>query len=580
MGMVTGRLRALAGELKGRTFSLERRTTLGRSPENTIQLEDLQVSRHHAVLEPDPRGMVLRDMDSGNGTYVNDQRIVEHVLAPGECVRIGTQEFRYEQEPDGSGAVIKDRTASGIRFEAAAGRTVQAKDASRVYQTLFQSPEGATAQLQQTQERLRVIYEANQIISSERDLNKLFERVMDQIFSLVPAHNGVILLKDEEDENGPHGLSIKYVKSGRAFGEVSISSSIVNRAFQNGEAVLIYDAADDSRFDAGQSIITQNISSAMCVPLTYQEERLGALYVDTRGTTNAFESNDLELLVALAGPAAIAIRNAQYLRQIKESYQDTLIVLANSIELRDHYTVGHTWRVTNFAMAMARELGWDAKKVEEVRMGGVLHDVGKIAVDNAILGKPTRLTEEEYEKMKVHPERGARLLQDVKFLRPLIPYCLFHHERWDGNGYPRGLAGEDIPIEGRLLSVADTFDAMTSNRPYRKGLDPEIAINEIEKGRGTQFDPGCVDALVQAYRSGRINNVLQDYYKTESRSIACPFCSTYIRLSETLSAGDTLQCHVCHRNIRVLQRNEVYYGELLSQAGTTSVTRQKETSRS
>jgi putative nucleotidyltransferase with HDIG domain len=195
---------------------------------------------------------------------------------------------------------------------------------------------------------------------------------------------------------------------------------------------------------------------------------LGVVYVDTRGTTHAFTQSDLELLVALAGPAAIAIKNAQYVAMLERAYHDTLIVLANAIELRDHYTVGHTWRVTNFAKEIARVLGWDEERIQQTEMGGVLHDVGKIAVDNAILSKPGRLTDEEYEKMKVHPERGARMMEDVGFLKPVIPYCLYHHERYDGKGYPFGLSGESIPLEGRLIAVADTFDAMTSHRPYRR----------------------------------------------------------------------------------------------------------------
>jgi HD-GYP domain-containing protein (c-di-GMP phosphodiesterase class II) len=386
---------------------------------------------------------------------------------------------------------------------------------------------------------------------------------MDQIFSLVPAHNGVIMLKDRERGE----LVTEYVKSGLENREVVISSSIVKRAFENGEAIITHDAADDSRFEAGASIITQNISSAMCVPLVHQEDRLGVIYVDSRGTTKAFASDDLEMLVGLAGPAAIAIRNAQYLRMVKQGYEDTLTALANSIELRDHYTVGHTWRVTNFSKEIARELGWSEEKLEEVQMGGVLHDVGKIAVDDAILRKPGRLLEEEFAKMKVHPERGAQLLQDIAFLHPLIPYCLYHHERYDGKGYPYGLKGEEIPSEGRIIAVADTFDAMTSNRPYRKGLDPEAAIAELEKGRGTQFDPECADALIRCYRAGRIQTILQDYYEKDEKSIACPFCSTHIHLPDNIKAGEEHECNVCHRRILIQERNGVYFGELIPQTG-------------
>jgi len=504
----------------------------------------------------------IKDLDSGNGTFVKNRRIIECRLSDGDIINVGGCEVRYEAA-DESGPQEVGR--SQIRFEESdPGMRFQAASAENVYKTFFSAPSDTVsdAQLRAARVRLTAIYEANQIIASERNLDKLFERVMDQIFSLVPAHNGVIMLAGEKSGE----LEAVLTRVGEDSGDVVISSTIVKRAFDGGEAVLTYDAADDSRFRAGASIISQNISSAMCVPLRHQEKSLGVVYVDTRGTKRAFEDGDLELLVALSGPAAIAIRNAQYLRQLQQAYQDTLVVTANTIEMRDHYTVGHTWRVTNFALEMARYLGWDKEQLELCRMGGVLHDVGKIAVDDAILRKPGRLTEEEFAKMKVHPERGARMMQDVESLKPLIPYCLYHHERYDGKGYPYGLAGEAIPIEGRIIAVADTFDAMTSNRPYRKGLDPEIAIAEIEKGKGGQFDPVCCDALITCYREGRIARILQDFYANDEKSIVCPFCSTFIRVDEGVNTGDVIECAVCHRRIRLMEENKAYYGETVPES--------------
>lgn len=561
----------LTGTLRGKAFPVSETVTIGRNPDNTIHLDDLQVSRKHALVEKDPKGTMLRDLGSGNGTYVGTRRILEYRLSHGDIIRIGMQELRYEA-PVAEAEPVEhkdEKSRSGVRFEAGREGRLEATSAVNIYQTVFEVPETSATeqQLRDAQKRLRAIYTANQVISSEQDLSKLFARVMDQIFTLVPAHNGVILLRDENSSDWVQ----EYVKTGLQTDDFVISSTIVNRVYEKGEAVLTYDAAEDSRFEAGASIISQHIASAMCVPLTHQSDRLGVVYVDTRGTANAFVSSDLELLVALSGPAAIAIRNAQYLRDIEQSYEDTLTVLASSIELRDHYTVGHTWRVTNFCMEMGKELGWAEEKLKEVQMGGVLHDVGKIAVDDAILRKPGKLTDEEYAMMKIHPERGAQLLQDVRRLHPLIPYCLYHHERYDGKGYPYALKGDDIPIEGRMLAVADTFDAMTSNRPYRKGLDPEIAISELEKGLGTQFDPTCVQALIRCYRAGKIDSILQDYHKTGARSIACPFCSTFIRLPEDVSPNDEHECHVCHRTLLILEKNQIFYAERLPQSGPSNV---------
>lgn len=553
----------LSGPLKDRVFEISGAISIGRSPENVMHLDDLQVSRKHAIIERDGRGVILRDLGSGNGTFVGGRRVLEYKLAPGDIVKIGTQEIRFDQEK-----VKEEGADSGVRFESGSTAKFESAKAAEVYATFFAGPQEAAAstsepQLGNLRKCLQAIYAANQIIASERDLNKLFERVMDQIFQLVPAHNGVILLAEKDRGE----LVTEYVKSGSAHDQIIISSSIVSRAFNDGEAVITFDAADDDRFESGASIISQNISSAMCVPLQYQQETLGVIYVDTRGTTDAFVNTDIELLVAIAGPSAVAIKNAQYVRSIEKAYADTLIVLANAVEARDHYTVGHTWRVTNFSMEIAQELGWTPEKIKEVQMGGVLHDVGKIAVPDAVLQKPGKLTDEEYAKIKIHPEAGARILQDVEFLHPLIPYCLYHHERYDGKGYPFGLKAEQIPLEGRLVAVADTFDALTSNRPYRKGLPPEVAIAEIEKGRGTQFDPVCADAFISAWRQGKIDRILQDYYSKDEKSIACPFCSTHIRLPEGANIEDIFDCEVCHRAIKLLFDNDAFFGELMPQSG-------------
>ncbi len=561
----------LTGDKQDMTIDIQGILTIGRDPENTLQFHDPEISRKHAVIEQKPEYTILRDLNSANGTFIGNEKISEHKLTNGDEIKIGSQKFRFEIESDEVAEKIKP--GSIIRFKADSEANTEGTNAADIYDTFFGAPKASATeeQLRKTQQRLQAVYSANEIITSEQDLAKLFERVMNQIFALIPAHNGAILLRDEKTSE----LVTKYVKAGPQSNEVTISSSIVKRAFENGEAVITYDASDDSRFNAKASILIQHISSVMCVPLTHQKECLGVIYVDTRRTTNAFLSSDLELLVALAGPSAIAIKNAQYLHMVEQGYQETLKALANAIELRDHYTVGHTWRVTNFSVAIAREMGWPEEKIKEVQMGGVLHDVGKIAVPDAILQKPGKLTDEEFGQMKIHPEKGARLLQDSPHLSSLVPYCLYHHERYDGKGYPFGLKGSDIPIEGRIVSAADTMDAMTSNRPYRKGLAPEIAINEIEKESGKQFDPECASAIISCFRAGKLDSILQDYNKQSERSIVCPFCSTYINLNDQINAGDAASCDVCHKELLILKTDGNYYAELILQSKPVNINKKK-----
>ena len=181
-----------------------------------------------------------------------------------------------------------------------------------------------------------------------------------------------------------------------------------------------------------------------------------------------------------------------------------LATLSAALEARDPHLRGHSARVTSIAEGLARRLGWRGERLDALRLGGALHDVGKIAVDSSVLRKPGALTEEELSQIRTHPVAGARLIETVEDFRPALPYVLHHHERWDGAGYPHGLRCEEIPVEARLLGVADAFDAMTSDRSYRPALSVERALAELERCAGTQFDPELAETFVEGWRTGDI----------------------------------------------------------------------------
>ena len=163
--------------------------------------------------------------------------------------------------------------------------------------------------------------------------------------------------------------------------------------------------------------------------------------------------------------------------------------LADAIDAKDTYTKGHSGRVAEYSREIAKRAGYSIERQEEIYMMGLLHDVGKIGVPDAVINKPGRLTDEEFEKIKAHPGRGAKILQNIEEMPQLAIGARWHHERFDGRGYPDGLSGEDIPEEARIIAVADAYDAMTSNRSYRDIIPQEVVKGELEKGSGTQFDP-------------------------------------------------------------------------------------------
>ena len=200
---------------------------------------------------------------------------------------------------------------------------------------------------------------------------------------------------------------------------------------------------------------------------------------------------------------------------LEVSNRAIIAAFAVSIEARDPHTQGHTMRVTEYAIALARMLGWNKTKLEEVRLGCAMHDLGKIAIPDHVLLKPGKLTDEEFASIKTHPVVGARMIQGIQYLEPARPYILHHHERYDGRGYPDKLEGEQIPPEGRLTAIADAFDAMTSNRIYRSGMGQERALEEIQNGAGKQFDPAMAAVFVRAMRSGEIPYLVEDQPVTQ-----------------------------------------------------------------
>ena len=182
---------------------------------------------------------------------------------------------------------------------------------------------------------------------------------------------------------------------------------------------------------------------------------------------------------------------------INSMYVRSIDALIKALEAKDLYTRGHSQRVTMYSVAVGKAMHLQMEQIELLRQATVLHDLGKIGVREAILNKPGRLTDEEFREITLHPEVATRILQPIPFFRPLLPAILHHHERFDGSGYPRGLAGRDIPLESRIMAIADTFDAMTSTRAYRQALSLEAANAEILRCSGTQFDPEIVPVFME-----------------------------------------------------------------------------------
>ncbi|MEW5766319.1 MAG: HD domain-containing phosphohydrolase [bacterium] len=240
------------------------------------------------------------------------------------------------------------------------------------------------------------------------------------------------------------------------------------------------------------------IKSQLTVPLICGEKVIGLLNINSL-SEDIFHRDNLRIMTTFASQVSVALENARRFREIKEYYTGTIKALAAEIETRNPYTQRHSERVTEYAVLLAQRLSLSEDRIEEIKTAGLLHDLGKIGISDDILLKPDKLTSDEMDIMKTHPVKSGKIVGSLKFLQSTLPIIVHHHERYDGGGYPDQLAGDNIPLGARILAVADTFDAMTSSRPYRGPMSPEEAKNEIIKQSGRQFDPRVVEVFLKEY---------------------------------------------------------------------------------
>ncbi|MDD5258586.1 MAG: HD domain-containing protein [bacterium] len=266
--------------------------------------------------------------------------------------------------------------------------------------------------------------------------------------------------------------------------------------------VALRSTIDSSPAYSGYTILRTELDSlqaVIAIPILVKDMLKGILLLGEKLSEEPYSKEDINMLTTLADEASIAIDNAQLYEEQKRTYLETVQALAQAIEASDEYTRGHSDRVTKFAIQIARQLQLGRTFIDTLKIACILHDVGKIGIIKEVLNKPGKLNDAEFDIIKMHPVLGEQIIAPVAFLAPIKPIVRHHHERFDGRGYPDGLKGEIIPYLSRIIAVADTYDAMTSERPYRPALSTEIALAEIRKCSGTQFDPEVVKAFLEIH---------------------------------------------------------------------------------
>jgi HD-GYP domain-containing protein (c-di-GMP phosphodiesterase class II) len=506
------------GRETGRTIALTagQSLTFGRLHTCDVQIEDESVSRRHCALHGRQDGCVVTDLQSANGTFVNEKRITSADLHPGDKLRIGftVLEFMSAATSDAASAPLTTtafRVTPDEHGQTLIRKSIDPHKLDSLTQVVTRDDEKAL--LESAQRYLSTVHRVSDQLSRAIGVEALFDSILSAILEVTGGSRAAILMRP--DAGAPAGagdlssdVSVVAVRTRTGAGRSSdmvLSKTVVRDVLDHGISTFTHDALADSRYVAGESIVQQRIRSIMCAPMRTTETILGVLYVDSP-ITHEFSESELELLAAIGNQAGVALHRARLMADMERLFLDVMKAIAAIIDAKDGYTHRHSERVAAFSVRLARQLGLSPADLGVVELSALLHDVGKIGVRDSILNKPDKLTDTEFEEMRRHPAHGAAILANIQSQKvmSLLPGVKCHHERWDGTGYPDGLKGEEIPLLGRILAVADYLDALSSDRAYRAATPLDEVVNLIVEQAGVAFDPTIVEALVALHEKGEL----------------------------------------------------------------------------
>jgi putative nucleotidyltransferase with HDIG domain len=346
-------------------------------------------------------------------------------------------------------------------------------------------------------EEMTTLYRLVDIITESKTLERVLNSLLDLASEIIPCEGAILFLVDDKTQE--IDIALKRNIGKKIENKVSLQNKkkVIEWALKKGRTIALPDIEEDA--DESEKV------TFVLVPLIAHDKPVGLIDIITDTPEGDITSRDLSLLTILAKQAALAIENVKLYESIKKDQIAIIKALAATVDAKDHYTLGHSQKVSQYSVMVAEELGLSGREHEIIKYAALLHDLGKIALPDDIIKKPSRLSEQEFEVVRKHPSIGAKIIKEIEALAGMVPIVLHHHERFDGKGYPDGLKGEDIPIGARIVHVTDAYDTMVSARAYRDMLPPELAISELRKNAGAQFDPKIVDIFITSLRKRAVN---------------------------------------------------------------------------
>lgn len=357
-----------------------------------------------------------------------------------------------------------------------------------------------SSELAKRVKNLETLIDTSLIFSSTLDIDALLNIILQKAEEVMDAEASSVFKIDEE-RNELYFMTARGVKE-RELKEIRIpmGKGIVGWVAEHKKPLLVPDVRKDPRWFGGVDKKTKFVTrSILAVPLFAKGKIIGVAEVLNKRGNRKFNEDDKELFTALGNQIAVAIENASLYKELDELFLSSIRSIVEAIDAKDPYTKGHSARVVEYSLLVGAGLKLKKEEMKDLEISAILHDVGKIGIPDRILSKPGRLSDEEYEYMKRHPELGSEIIAPIAKLKSLVPNILHHHERFDGRGYPAGLKGKKIPLFARVIAIADSYDAMTSDRPYRGRMEPEVALRELRINKKSQFDPRLVDIFIRVY---------------------------------------------------------------------------------
>lgn len=515
---------------------------------NDPQPQSLHVGKneYHAVAEKvvfgantDPTGSYLYLATAVGTTVTDDARLTTtnlismwSVVAVATLIGLGYYVARSISLPL---ATLAERAASVAEGDFSQKVTIRgenelsqlADNFNRMTDSLRERSESLTKKVLE----LATLYEMSRSLGSTLELDTLLDSVLDSALRIFDVEVGYITMVDH-DTGTINVRAWKGADLSRA-DDAAIRNSMSEWVIREGRPLIFNPQTEGDGRTPGDAMT--GALASLCVPLTSNEGTIGAIAVGSRNPEQRFTSDDVRLLATIANHVTIAVGNIGLFSSVQEAYLATVRALAAAVDAKDPYTRGHSDGVATFALKIGDAMRFSPEQMVALEMAAYLHDIGKIGISEDILLKPGKLSEAEMAQMRHHPLIGANILKPVAFPWPIAPIVRHHHEHYNGDGYPAGLKGEEIPILARVLTVADAFEAMVADRPYRRGRSHQEAILELRRCVGSQFDPRVVEAFVgvlesEALSASRAGHIDDEVGPDEAQAV-------YSAIADAMFAG-------------------------------------------